>query len=99
MSSDSTSHVPFSRVEAGPAGVLAHLREVRENLVVGYYLVTRDIKIRYRQTVLGVAWVVIQPIAFGLVLAVFLGHFADLPSDGMPDGAFYIAGLASWTYL
>jgi len=99
QTTDGDAHIPFSRVEAGRAGILSHLREVRENLVVGYYLVTRDVKIRYRQTLLGATWVVIQPIAFGLVLATFLGHFAKLPTDGQPDGAFYIAGLVSWTYL
>jgi lipopolysaccharide transport system permease protein len=86
-------------VEAGRAGILTHLREVRKNLVVGYYLVTRDVKVRYRQTVLGAAWVVAQPIAFGLVLATFVGHLAKVPSDGHPNGAFYIAGLVCWTYL
>lgn len=87
------------RVTGGRHGIVAHLREVVESLFVGYFLVTRDVKIRYRQTVLGIAWVVIQPVAFGLVLALFVGRLAKVPTDGQPYGAFFIAGLVSWTYL
>lgn len=91
--------VSITLVTAGPAGVRRHLAEVRDNAAVAYYLITRDLKVRYRQTVLGATWAVLQPVAFGLVLAVFIGHLAHVSSDGKPNGAFFIAGLAGWSYL
>src|SRR6266480_4393601 len=49
-----------------------------------YFLMWRDVKVRYKQTVLGAAWAVLQPVMTMAVFAVFLGHLAHVPSDGLP---------------
>jgi lipopolysaccharide transport system permease protein len=64
-----------------------------------YFLVWKDIKVKYKQTVLGVAWVVLQPlIGMGLFTLLF-GKLAKLPSDGLPYPLFYYTSLLSWTYF
>jgi lipopolysaccharide transport system permease protein len=68
----------------------------RELLLV---LVERDIKVRYKQTVLGVAWAVIQPLATMLLFSLIFGRLAKLPSDGFPYPIFVYAGLLPWTFF
>ena len=75
------------------AARLAELWQYREIL---YFLTWRDIKVRYKQTVIGVAWAIIQPLFMGLVLALFFGRLARLPSDGVPYVLFEYAGLLPW---
>jgi lipopolysaccharide transport system permease protein len=72
---------------------LAELWEYRELL---YFLVWRDIKVRYKQTMLGVAWVVIQPLATAAIFAFILGRLASLPSGGVPYLLFVFAALLPW---
>jgi lipopolysaccharide transport system permease protein len=62
-----------------------------------YFLVWRDVKVRYKQTVLGVAWALVQPLASMLVFALFFGHLAGVPSDGVPYPVFSLAALVPWT--
>jgi lipopolysaccharide transport system permease protein len=64
-----------------------------------YFLVWRDIKIRYKQTAIGIAWAVLQPVLTMLVFWIFLGKLAKLPSDGLPYPVFYFGGLVPWTYF
>lgn len=75
---------------------LAELWEYRELL---YFLVWRDLKIRYKQTLIGVAWAVIQPVFTMIVFSVFFGRLAGLPSDGVPYPIFYYTALLPWTYF
>jgi lipopolysaccharide transport system permease protein len=75
---------------------LAELWEYRELL---YFLVWRDLKIRYKQTLIGVAWAVIQPLFTMIVFSVFFGRLAGLPSDGVPYPIFYYTALLPWTYF
>jgi lipopolysaccharide transport system permease protein len=70
--------------------------EARELL---YYLVLRDIKVRYKQTVLGVAWAVLQPVFTMVVFTIIFGQFAKIPSDGLPYAAFVFAGLLPWNFF
>lgn len=72
---------------------LGDLWEYRELL---YFLVWRDIKVRYKQTVLGIAWVVLQPSFITLAFSVFLGRLARIPSDGIPYPLFAFCGLLPW---
>lgn len=76
-----------------------NLRELAEYREVLYFLVWRDIKVRYKQTVIGVAWAVIQPFMTMLVLAIFLGRLAKVPSDGVPYPIFAFAGLVPWGFF
>ncbi len=64
-----------------------------------YFFVWRDVKIRYKQTVVGVAWVVLQPLLSMGVFTIFFGRLAKLPSDGLPYPVFYFAALVPWTYF
>jgi lipopolysaccharide transport system permease protein len=81
---------------AGTAGLqgLWELWEFRELL---YYLVWRTIKVRYKQTALGASWAVLQPLLTMLVLSMFLGGYAGVPSNGIPYPLFAYAGLVTWT--
>jgi lipopolysaccharide transport system permease protein len=64
-----------------------------------YFFVWRDLKVRYKQTVIGVAWVVLQPLMSMGVFTLFFGRLAKLPSDGLAYPVFYFAALAPWTYF
>ena len=61
-----------------------------------YFLVWRDIKVRYKQTVLGAAWAVLQPLATTVVFTIFLGRLARVPSDGLPYPLFAYAAMVPW---
>ena len=73
---------------------LKDLWEYRELL---YFLVWRDIKVRYKQTVLGAAWAIIQPFFTMVVFSIFFGKLAKMPSDGIPYPLFSFAALVPWT--
>lgn len=77
-------------------GDLRELWEFRELL---YYLVWRSIKVRYKQTFLGASWGVLQPLLTMLVLSIFLGRLARVPSNGIPYPLFAYAGLVVWTFF
>lgn len=64
-----------------------------------FFLAWRDVKIRYRQTVLGASWAVLQPLVTMLVFTVLFGRIAKVPSDGIPYPLFSYAGLLLWTYF
>jgi len=64
-----------------------------------YFLTWRDIKIRYKQTALGAAWAIIQPLFPMIIFTLFFGKLAHLPSDGIPYSVFAYAGLLPWTYF
>jgi lipopolysaccharide transport system permease protein len=64
-----------------------------------YFLVWRDLKVRYKQTALGVAWVVLQPLLMTLVFNVFLGRIVKVPSNNIPYAVFAYAGLTLWIFF
>lgn len=64
-----------------------------------YILTERDIKVRYKQTILGALWAIIQPLATMLVFTVFFGTLAKMPSDNIPYPIFAYAGLLPWTFF
>jgi lipopolysaccharide transport system permease protein len=63
-----------------------------------YFLVWRDLKVRYKQTVLGVLWALAQPLTAMVIFSVVFGRLASMPSDGVPYPAFAYAALVPWTY-
>ncbi len=75
---------------------LADLWEYRELL---YFLVWRDIKVRYKQTALGAAWAIIQPFFTMVVFSIFFGKLAKMPSDGVPYPIFAYSALVPWTFF
>jgi lipopolysaccharide transport system permease protein len=64
-----------------------------------YFLAWRDLKVRYKQAVLGIAWVLIQPLMLTLIFTVFLGMLARVPSDGVPYPLLIYVGLLPWTFF
>jgi lipopolysaccharide transport system permease protein len=64
-----------------------------------FFLVWRDLKVRYAQTVLGIGWAVLQPLLSMLVFTVIFGRFAKVPSDGIPYAVFSLAAVVPWTYF
>ena len=74
-------------------------RELWEAREILAYLVLRDVKVRYKQTVLGVAWAVLQPLFTMAIFTVIFGRLAGIPSDGLPYAVFVFAGLLPWTYF
>jgi lipopolysaccharide transport system permease protein len=75
---------------------LGELWEYRELL---YFLIWRDIKVRYKQTVLGAAWAIIQPLFTMVVFSLFFGQLGKMPSDGIPYPIFTFAALVPWTFF
>ena len=64
-----------------------------------FFLVWRDVKVRYKQTALGVAWAVLQPLLTMFVFSLFFGRLARMASDGLPYPVFNLAGLVPWTFF
>lgn len=75
------------------------LPELWEYRQLFFFLTWRDIKVRYKQTVLGAAWAVIQPFFTMVVFSLFFGRFAGIPSDGVPYPIFSYAALVPWSFF
>ena len=75
---------------------LKTLWEYRELL---YFLTWRDIKVRYKQTFLGAAWAILQPVVSMLIFSIFFGRLVKVPSDGLPYPLFCFAALVPWTFF
>jgi lipopolysaccharide transport system permease protein len=91
---------PHATVVRPPSGWhLVNVRELYRHRELLFFLVWRDVKIRYKQTVLGVAWAVLQPVMMMAVFTVFFGRLAGLPSGDIPYPLFAFAGLLPWTFF
>jgi lipopolysaccharide transport system permease protein len=86
-------------IEPKTGWVPVDFREIWNYRELLYFLTKRDIKVRYRQTVLGGLWAIIQPAFTMLVFTLFFGRLAKMPSDGLPYPIFVYAGLLPWTYF
>jgi len=84
---------PPARRGAIPFGELWEYRELL------YFFVWRDIKIRYKQTAIGAAWAVLQPLLTMIVFSLFFGKLAHIPSEGLPYPIFYYSALLLWMYF
>jgi len=76
-----------------------NIRELWEYRELLYFLIWRDLKVRYKQTILGAAWVLMQPLVMTLVFTIFLGHFARVPSAGIPYALLVFSGLIPWMFF
>jgi lipopolysaccharide transport system permease protein len=74
-------------------------KEVWAHRELLYFLVWRDLKVRYKQTLLGASWVILQPLLMTLVFTVFLGKIVRVSSEGVPYPLFLYAGLLPWTFF
>ena len=86
-------------IDARDAALGLHLRELWNYRELLYFLTWRDIKLRYKQTALGAAWVIIQPLFTMLLYTLFFGKLARMPSDNVPYPLFAYAGLVPWTFF
>lgn len=94
-----TSDVQLVRIKPSKSWVSLNLRDLWEYRELLYFLTWRDIKVRYKQTALGAAWAVLQPMAAMLVFSVFFGRLVKVPSDGLPYPLFAFAALVPWTFF
>ena len=101
---------PNARETAGSEPIVVHIRpskgwvslrlnELFEYRELLFFLVWRDIKVRYKQTALGASWAIIQPFFTMVVFSLFFGKLAKMPSDGVPYPIFSFAALVPWTFF
>jgi lipopolysaccharide transport system permease protein len=90
---------PVVVIEPSKAWVALNLRDLWQYRDLLYILTMRDIKVRYKQTLLGAAWAIIQPLFTMLIFTLFFGKLAGMPSDGIPYPIFAYAGLLPWTFF
>lgn len=105
VSEDKHSHFvelpdrPVVNIEANKKWSFVELRDLWAFRELLYFLTWRDVKVRYKQTALGVAWAILQPLLTMLIFTLFFGKLAQVPSDGIPYPVFAYAGLLPWTFF
>lgn len=87
------------RVEPSRGWVSLRLKELWDYRELLYFLVWRDVKVRYKQTALGATWAIIQPFFTMVVFSLFFGRLAKMPSDGVPYPIFSYTALVPWTFF
>lgn len=90
---------PLVVIQPSGSWVNLGLRDLWAYRELLYFLIWRDVKVRYKQAALGILWVVLQPLLTTLILTIFLGKLARVPSDGLPYPVFVYAGLLPWTFF
>jgi lipopolysaccharide transport system permease protein len=90
---------PVVVIEPSKSLVALNLRDLWNYRDLFYILTMRDIKVRYKQTILGAAWAIIQPLFTMIIFTIFFGGLAGVPSDGVPYPIFAFAGLLPWTFF
>jgi lipopolysaccharide transport system permease protein len=98
LATDSASPTYF-RVQATTGLGSVDVRSVWEFRDLLFFLTWRDISIRYKQTLLGAAWTILQPLLTMVLFTIVFGNFAKMPSDGLPYSIFAFAALVPWTYF
>jgi lipopolysaccharide transport system permease protein len=88
-----------SERSAAGRGATGALRELWSYRELFYFLAWRDVKVRYKQTLLGVLWALLQPFFTMIVFAFLFGRIANIPTDGIPGPVFYFSALLPWTYF
>src|SRR5258705_5663535 len=78
---------------------LGSIRELWDYRELFYFVAWRDMKVRYKQTVLGVLWAVIQPLFTMAIFTVVFGQIANISSEGVPRPVFYFSALLPWIYF
>src|SRR4051812_34026523 len=92
----SMAHVRIRPPRRWPGVGAAELWEYRELL---YFIAKRELQIRYKQSVLGVGWALLQPLALSFIFALFFGRLAGVPSEGVPYVVFALTGMSVWIFI
>src|ERR1700682_491803 len=90
---------PVIKIRARRAFDLMNLREIWQHRELLYFLVWRDLKARYKQTILGILWIILQPLLMTLVFTIFLGKLVRVETGATPYPLFLYAGLLPWTFF
>lgn len=90
---------PLISIRPSSKWAAINLKEIWAYRDLLYFLMWRDVKVRYKQTALGAAWALIQPLFTMLIFWLFFGRLAGMPSDGIPYPLFALAGLIPWTFF
>jgi lipopolysaccharide transport system permease protein len=91
--------LPVLRIAPPTGWFTLNLRELWQARELLYFFVWRDVKIRYKQTVIGAGWAILQPLMTMAVFSLFFGKLARIPSDGLPYPVFYFSALLPWMYF
>jgi len=91
--------IPVIRIRPASDRLASGLKELWQYRELLYFLIWRDVKVRYKQTAIGAAWAIIQPLMTMIIFTVVFGKFANMPSDGLPYPIFSFAALLPWTYF
>lgn len=95
----SVQDAPVTHIRPSQGWRALNLRELWDYRELVYFLTWRDIKVRYKQTILGALWAILQPLFTMVVFSIFFGALAGVPSDGIPYPLFSFAALVPWTFF
>jgi lipopolysaccharide transport system permease protein len=98
-SSTSAAAASWNRIQPPRGWASINLKELWQYRELAYFLAWRDVKVRYKQTVIGVAWVLLQPLAMIAVFWLLFGRLVQLPSDGVPYPLYVLAALVPWQFF
>ncbi|HEV2915738.1 MAG TPA: ABC transporter permease [Pyrinomonadaceae bacterium] len=90
---------PLISIRPGKRWVALNLRDIWMHRELLYLLTWRELKARYKQTVMGVVWVILQPLLTTIMFTIFFGKLAGIPSDGVPYPIFAYGGLMTWSFF
>jgi lipopolysaccharide transport system permease protein len=93
------TEIPTLRITPPRGWLDFNLHDIWQYSGLLYFFIWRDIKIRYKQTAIGVVWAVLQPFMTMLIFSLFFGKLAHIPSEGLPAPIFYYCALLPWTYF
>lgn len=97
--SSMTRNYPSIRITPSKGWVSLQLKELWQYRELLFFLIWRDIKVRYKQTILGASWAIIQPFFTMVVFSLFFGKLAKVPSDGIPYPIFAYSALVPWAFF
>src|SRR6187549_1497218 len=95
----SLSVLSVARIEPASSWPALGLKELWAYRELLYFLTWRDVKVRYKQTALGAAWAILQPLFMMVIFTIFFGRLAGVGSSGIPYPLFALAGLVPWTFF
>ena len=93
------SDLPRTRRQPSTGWARPKFRELWKFRELLYFFAWRDIKVRYKQTIMGVLWAIIQPLFSMVIFSLFFGRLANVPSDGVPYPIFSYTGLVPWIFF